>query len=574
MTDTTLIPGVTPASRRVVSLWFPRFATDRCRRKLRARPFRTQTGKPAPTEHSGAPLVLAAPEGGAIRLSAVTLTARKAGLFPGQTLADARALSPELAVHDHDPGGDAAALDALADWCRRYTPWAAPSGLESGGAAGLWLDISGCAHLFGGEVAMLDDLTGRLARVGYTVRAGLADTTGAAWAAARFGRPAQAVTIIMAEGKHPETLAHLPIAALRLPPETLDGLDRLGLRNIADLAALPRAGLARRFGELPARRLDQAFGQIDEPISPRAPAPVWRLRTAFPEALGREEDIAAAVRNLAEALCNRLARAERGARRLELCLYRVAGRVDTIEAGTSRASRDPDHLMRLLKEQLDRLPEPPTSAPDPLSAAAEAMVETLTLAAIGTEPLHMTQTGITTDLPNDTERDPDALEQLVDRLSGRLGANNVRRFSARESYLPERVQTSTPALADKQPKTAANTPSDSPWKPALPRPPRLLTRPELVEAVAPVPDDPPVMFRWHGHLHRITRAEGPERIAPEWWRTPDAAAGNTVLDDDTRDYYRVEDEDGRRFWLYRNGLYDRHRNADDPPKWYLHGFFG
>ena len=518
--------------------------------------------------------MLAAPEGGAIRLSAVTLMAQKAGLFPGQTLADARALSPELAVHDHDPGGDAAALDALADWCRRYTPWAAPSGLESGGAAGLWLDISGCAHLFGGEVAMLDDLTGRLARVGYTVRAGLADTTGAAWAAARFGHPTKAVTIIMAAGKHPQMLAHLPIAALRLPPDTLDGLDRLGLRNIADLAALPRAGLARRFGELPARRLDQAFGQIDEPISPRAPAPVWRLRTAFPEALGREEDIAAAVRNLAEALCNRLARAERGARRLELCLYRVAGRVDTIEAGCSRASRDPDHLMRLLKEQLDRLPEPPTSAPDPLSAAAEAMVETLTLAAIGTEPLHMTQTGIVTGFPNDTERDPDALEQLVDRLSGRLGANNVRRFSARESHLPERVQTSTPALVDRRPEPATNNSSESPWKPTLPRPPRLLTRPELVEAVAPVPDDPPVMFRWRGHLHRITRAEGPERIAPEWWRTPDAAGGNTVLDDDTRDYYRVEDEDGRRFWLYRDGLYDRHRNADDPPKWYLHGFFG
>ena len=570
MTDTTLIPGVTPASRRVVSLWFPRFATDRCRRKLRARPFRTQTGKPAPTEHSGAPLVLAAPEGGAIRLSAVTLMAQKAGLFPGQTLADAHALSPELAVHDHDPGGDAAALDALADWCRRYTPWAAPSGLESGGAAGLWLDISGCAHLFGGEVAMLDDLTGRLARVGYTVRAGLADTTGAAWAAARFGHPTKAVTIIMAAGKHPQMLAHLPIAALRLPPDTLDGLDRLGLRNIADLAALPRAGLARRFGELPARRLDQAFGQIDEPISPRAPAPVWRLRTAFPEALGREEDIAAAVRNLAEALCNRLARAERGARRLELCLYRVAGRVDTIEAGTSRASRDPDHLMRLLKEQLDRLPEPPTSAPDPLSAAAEAMVETLTLAAIGTEPLQMTQTGIKTGLPNDNERDPDALEQLVDRLSGRLGAQNVRRFSARESHLPERVQASAPALADMPQQSACKTP----WTPAQPRPPRLLTRPEPVEAVAPVPDDPPVMFRWRGHLHRITRAEGPERIAPEWWRTPDAAAGNTVLDDDTRDYYRVEDEDGRRFWLYRDGLYGRHRNADDPPKWYLHGFFG
>lgn len=514
--------------------------------------------------------MLAAPEGGAIRLAAVTLEAQKAGLFPGQTLADARALAPEIVVHDHDPGGDAAALEALTDWCGRYTPWAAASGLETGGAAGLWLDVSGCAHLFGGEAAMLEDLTGRLARVGYTVRAGLADTTGAAWAAARFGTPRKAVTIILPPDEHPDALAPLPIAALRLPPDTLDALERLGLRRIADLAALPRAGLARRFGELPARRLDQALGEIDEPISPRAPAPVWRLRTAFPEALGREEDIAAAVRNLTEALCNRLARAERGARRLELCLYRVGGRVDTVEAGTSRPMRDPDHLMRLLKEQLDRLPEPPSMAPDPLSAAAEAMVETLTLAAVTSEPLQMAQTG----LEGGRDRDPAALDQLVDRLSGRLGPDNVRRFAARESHLPERVQASTPALIGPKPGKPDKSDARAAWQAPLPRPPRLLTRPEAVEAVAPVPDDPPVMFRWRGNLHRVTRAEGPERIAPEWWRTPDAAGGSTVLDSDTRDYYRVEDDAGRRFWLYRDGLYDRQRSADEPPKWYLHGFFG
>ncbi len=228
-------------------------------------------------------LVMAMPEGGAVRLSAVTLAAQKAGLSPGQTLADARALMPDVPVHDADPAGDGATLERIAAWCTRYTPWTAPSGLESGGAAGIWLDVSGCAHLFGGEAPMLDDMTTRLANIGYTARAGLADTAGAAWAAARFGKP----------------------------------------------------GKARRFGELPARRLDQALGRVDEPISPRVPAPVWRLRTAFAEALGREEHIAAAARNLTEALCNRLARAERGARRLELCLYRVGGRVDTIMAGTA-----------------------------------------------------------------------------------------------------------------------------------------------------------------------------------------------------------------------------------------------
>lgn len=558
MTNTILIP----AERRVVSLWFPRFATDRCRRRLRQHTLHKGNG--ARARPDTAPLVLAAPEGGAIRLAAVTLNARKAGLFPGQTLADARALASEIAVHDHDPGGDATALDALAIWCRRYTPWAAPSGLESGGACGLWLDVSGCAHLFGGEAAMLKDLTGSLDRVGYTTRAGLADTTGAAWAAARFGLPARDANIIIPPGEQAQTLSSLPIAALRLPPESLNAFERLGLRNIADLTALPRAGLTRRFGELPVRRLDQAFGEIDEPISPRAPAPVWRLRTACPEALGREEDVAAAVRNLVEALCNRLARAERGARQLELCLYRVAGRVDTIEAGTSRASRDPDHLIRLLQEHLDRMPGPPTSAPDALSAAAEAMVETITLAATRSESLQMTQTG----LSGGRDTDLAALERLVDRLSGRLGPDNVRRFAARESHLPERVQASSPALARSQAQ------SHDVWQAPLPRPPRLLTCPEPIEATAPVPDDPPVMFRWRGRLHRIARAEGPERIAPEWWRTPDTADNHTVLDVDTRDYYRVEDTDGRRFWLYRDGLYDRNRYTKDPPKWYLHGFFG
>ena len=504
------------------------------------------------------------PEGGAVRLSAVTLAARKAGLAPGQTLADARALAPDIAVHDADPAGDAATLARIADWCTRYTPWTAPSGLESGGAAGIWLDVSGCAHLFGGETAMLDDMTARLAAIGYTTRVGLADTAGAAWAAARFGQPGGARRVIVPPGEHGAALAAFPNAALRLPADILDGLDRLGLRNIGELNALPRSGLARRFGELPARRLDQALGRIDEPISPRAPAPVWRLRTAFAEALGREEHIAAAARNLTETLCNRLARAERGARRLELCLYRVGGRVDTVTAGTSRASHDPDHLARLLDAQLERLPEPPTSAPDPLSAAAEAMVETLTLAATVTEPLRAAQD----QLVGARDADPAALDRLVDRLAGRLGPDNVMRFRARDTHLPERVQTGRPALAEPQDTESAG------WQPSLPRPPRLLARPEPVEAMAPVPDDPPVLFRWRGRAHRVVRAEGPERIEPEWWRQPEA--DNTyVLDRTTRDYYRVEDTDGRRFWLYREGLYDRSHPAGDDtaPRWFLHGLF-
>jgi protein ImuB len=480
---------------------------------------------------------------------------------------------PDLAVADFDPADDAAACEALAGWCTRYTPWTAASGAEFGGAAGIWLDVSGCAHLFGGEDAMLADMVRRLSAVGHAVCAGLADTPGAAWAAARFGRTARTV---VAPGGQMAALAPWPLAALRLPGDAVDGLERLGLRTVGDLEALPRAGLARRFGELPSRRLDQAAGRIDEPISPVAPAPVWRLRTAFAEALGRDEDIAAAARNLAEALCNRLARAERGARRLELCLYRVGGRVDTVTAGTSRASRDPGHLMRLLAEQLERLPAPPSAAPDPLSAAAEAMVETLTLAATATDPLSAAQVA----LDNRREADPAALERLVDRLAGRLGPDGVMRFTARDTHLPERVQAATPALEGRK------TTDSGAWRHALPRPPRLLARPEPVEAVAPVPDDPPVVFRWRGRVHRVVRAEGPERIEPEWWHPPAVPGRDTAIDDATRDYYRVEDADGRRFWLYRAGLYDRapacakpelrcgEGRPAAPPRWYLHGLFG
>jgi protein ImuB len=511
------------------------------------------------------------------------LAAQEAGLFPGQTLADARALEPKVAVDDADPAGDLAALAAFATWCGRYTPWTAVDGLENGGAGGLWLDITGCAHLFApdqqGEDALLDDLVGRFAAAGYAARAGLADTPGAAWAVARFAYPAGArfsnpmgTSTIVPPGEQQAALAALPIAALRLPAETIDGLARLGLRQIGDLTALPRAGLARRFGETVTRRLDQALGHMAEPLSPQAPAPSWRVCANFAEPLGEPAAVGAAVNRLTEALCARLATADRGARRLELSLYRVGGddvrnggvrnggistgRVDTVNVGTSRASRDAGHLLRLINEQLDRLPEPhPDSA-----QAIEQAIEFMSLTARITESLPAAQTSY---IGGGRKSDSIGLEQLIDRLAARLGAGNVVRFEPRESHLPERAQAVSPALGS-TPKPAP------PLLPtmACPRPPRLLPRPEPVTAIAPVPDDPPMLFRWRRRSHRIVRAEGPERLAPEWWRRPSA------LGHDTRDYYRVEDADGRRFWLYREGLYDRDGHISEPPRWYLHGFFG
>ena len=508
-----------------------------------------------------------------VRLAAVDLAAQAAGLFPGQSLADARALEPGVSVDGADAAGDQAALAAFAAWCARYTPWTAVDGLEAGGAGGLWLDITGCAHLFGpderGEAALLGDLVRRFAAAGYSARAGLADTPGAAWAAARFAcqtaGPASGAHFIVAPGKQHDALTHLPIAALRLPAETVAGLDRLGLRRIGDLTALPRAGLARRFGETVTRRLDQALGQAPEPLSPQPPAPSWRVCANFAEPLGEPAAVAAALQHLTEALCSRLAAAGRGARRLELALYRVggggglkiggiaAGRVDTVTAGTSRANRDAGHLLRLLGEQLDRLPEP---QPESFGADDQA-IEFLTLTATVTEPLPAAQTSYIAGAT-----DAGGLDPLIDRLTARLGGANVVRFESRESHLPERAQTVAPALGD---RAALPFPP-----PPCPRPPRLLPRPEPVSAIAPVPDDPPVLFRWRRHSHRIVRAEGPERLAPEWWRA--TAPAPSPLGNDTRDYYRVEDADGRRFWLYREGLYDD--GSREPPRWYLHGFFG
>ena len=523
-----------------------------------------------------------------MRLAAVDLAAQSAGLFAGQSLADARALEPGVSVDDADPTGDLTALAAFATWCARYTPWAAVDGLEHGGAGGLWLDITGCAHLFApgkaGEAALLDDLVRRFAAAGYSACAGLADTPGAAWAVARFVDPAGArfacpadrATLIVAPGKQQDALAALPIAALRLPAETVAGLDRLGLRRIGDLAALPRAGLARRFGEVVTRRLDQALGHLAEPLSPQPPAPSWRVSANFAEPLGEPAAVTAAVGHLTEALCRRLDSAGRGARRLELALYHIgggtgvraggiaAGRVDTVAVGTSRASRDAGHLLRLINEQLERLPEP---LPDS-SGAVEQAIEFLTLTAVATESLAAAQTSyIGRGGPQGTDTSDTAdLNPLVDRLAARLGNDNVVRFEARESHLPERAQTVVSALKStvREIATAAAPPI------SCPRPPRLLPHPEPVTAIAPVPDDSPLQFRWRHHSHRIVRAEGPERLAPEWWRP--AALASTRLDNDTRDYYRIEDADGRRFWLYRDGLYDG--SSNEPPRWYLHGFFG
>jgi protein ImuB len=441
-------------------------------------------------------------------------------VLPGLSLADARALLPNLAAFSADPAGDATSLGRLADWCSRYTPLVAIDGSD-----GLWLDITGCAHLFGGEAALIADLRHRLGRLGYRSQAAAADTPGAAWAAARFRA---APVEIVPPGTARAALAELPVAALRLPPAMISELERLGLRRIADLYPLPRAALARRFGLLPGERLDQALGRCDEPISPRLAPPCHLARQVLAEPFLDPDSIAAVLQRLLARLCPELAEAGQGVRRLELLCYRVDGRLVRLAVGTSRPTRDERALARLFAERLERI--------DPGFG-----IEAVALAASAVEPLADLQLALQRG-PADGATD---LAPLIDRLGNRLGFQRLARAVPQESHLPERAVLRQPA--DAMMPAASAWPAGGMQLPELPV--RLLPRPEPVTAAG----DPPREFLWQSRRHRIRHAEGPARIEPEWWRAGGGA---------TRDYWRLEDEDGRRFWLYGQA-----------GSWYLHGLF-
>ncbi len=486
-----------------------------------------------------------------LRLTAVNRAAERAGLRPGMALADARTILPGLAVRTADQAGDAKALSRLAGWCGRYSPWTAAGGIsagetqqgaeilrvetpriETGGGAGIWLDATGCAHLFGGEEAMLDDMTGRLAGLGFAVRAAMGDTPGCAWAVARYAQKGK-TSIVIPPGETRAALAPLPPAALGIGAAQALELHGLGLKRIADLLALPRAPLAARFGEGLRARLDAALGEGAESLSPALPATPLVARLAFAEPIGTAEDIAAATDRLLADLCGLMERAGKGARRLVLTAWRLDGTTARIAIGTARASRDPAHLTRLFAEKLAGI--------DPGFGLDE-----MTLAVPLQEELGAAQPSLGSE-----QKGTDSLATLVDRLANRLGAHTVLRPATRESHLPERAAGLVPATG--------LFAGDVGIPLTNPRPVRLLRPPEPIETIAGEPHGPPHQFRWRRVLHRVVRCEGPERIAPEWWR--DGKGG-------TRDYFHVEDSDGRRFWLYRE---DR---GEGDREWFLHGLFG
>lgn len=471
---------------------------------------------------------------GVRRLGCVDFAAARLRLYPGQKATDAFALVPDLAAAEAEPQADAAALEALVDWCVRYSPAVAADPPD-----GLFLDITGLAHLWGGEAALMDDFATRLAANGLPFRCAIADTPAAAWALAHFG-PDQALA---APGAQAEALGPLPPAALRLDEAAAQQIERLGFRRLAQLFALPRAPLARRFGAAVLDRIDQALGRSGEALAFRRPPTPWIARLAFPEPISAPPDMARVGADLAQRLCARLERDGKGARRFELFFHRLDGASPSVGVGLAFPGREAGRIAKLLQSKIETI--------DPGFG-----VEAATLTAAEVETLAARQSRLDNVADHGIE---EGISPLIDRLANRLGEDRVWRAAPAESHVPELSQVRVRPLTA---RTKAR-----PWNPETPRPIRLFRRPEPLEAViALTPDDPPTQFRWRGRLHRVRRADGPERIAEEWWkRDIDEISVAHV-----RDYYRVEDTEGARFWLFRAGLYAPGSAA----KWWLHGLFG
>ncbi|AXI44941.1 protein ImuB [Sulfitobacter sp. SK012] len=461
-------------------------------------------------------------------IHATSAAARARGVAVGDRVVDAQAIHPDLHVEQADPEGDTALLKRLAMWARRWSPWTVSDG------DGIVLDVSGVAHLFGGEDALLRDMATRFAMQGLVARLAMAPTRGAAQMLARYGAQGAICDVDTVA----VMLGPLPVAALRLSADMVRLLDRLGLKTIGALDAVPRVALMRRFAgreeaDNPLILLDRALGRMADPLSAPPDAQVWIARSKLAEPV---MDPVPHLDALAEDLCAQLASTEQGARRLRLTIYRVDGEWRSRDVATAQASREPAHFVRLVAGKLEGV--------DPGFG-----FDLITLEALRAEPLSLHQDRL--DGARDAQRDVAA---LLDRLTAKLGPEKITWDVWVESHLPERVARQVPAL------TGAGA---APPVLSRDRPLRLMEPAEEIAVLYAVPEGPPARFRWRRVAFLTARHEGPERIAPEWWRD----RPGTRL----RDYYKVEVQDGRRFWMYREGVLGDHRGSD--PRWFLHGFF-
>ncbi|MFN0262268.1 Y-family DNA polymerase [Tepidamorphus sp. 3E244] len=511
-------------SRRYLAVWFPFLPRDRHAWQAR------RCNRPVET-----PLCFTTKERGALRISAVDPAAADLGIAAGMKLADARAQLPRLAAIDHDTAADQGWLERLGTSCDRYTPMASIAGTD-----GLILDISGCAHLFGGEEALRANLLAWLSRHAAHVRTHIAGTPHAADAQARFGAPG-----ITPSGGEAQAASPLPVEALCCEAEAVTALRRAGLKTLGDLACRPRSVLAARFGKEAVSRLARILGEEDIGITPRRPLPPLSLERRLAEPIADVDTVLDIIGQLATGMADELRRRGEGGRRFAARLFRVDGHVTTLEVETARASRDADAVMRLFHERIETMNQPlePGYGFDLVRLATPAV-----------EQMDARQNS----LDGHAEED-DAVSDLVDRLVTRLGREAVLEYGANQSHLPERAASEHAADTHGTNRAQWITPRDGE---APLRPVHLFRRPEPIETLAQIPDGPPLRFRWRRVLHEVARGEGPERIAPEWWQPGE--------DIHIRDYYRLEDSQGRRFWVYREGTYEDTRQ---PPRWYMHGLF-
>jgi protein ImuB len=497
-------------SKRFVSIWFPYLTTDWHARKqlqLREKAF-----------------VLKVTVRNRVVITAANALAKAQGIYENMVLADAKALYPSLHVMDDKPTLSTQLADRIAEWCIRFTPIACADHPN-----GVLLDASGCTHLWGGEEAYLNDISKRLSQRGYTVRVAIADTIGCAWAMARYSNQR-----IVEKGKQSTALLDLPAAALRIDEETNEVLHKLGLRKIRDIIAIPGKSLRRRFDATLIQRLQQAIGEEEENIVPVYPIEPYQERLPCIEPIKTKEGIEIALQHLLDSLCSRLRKEGKGLRKAFFRAYQLDGGTSGIEISTNQPSQNVEHLFQLFGIKLSSIE--PKEGIELFLLEATVVEEVLAKQ----EGLWTTQSGLLNGEVLD----------LMDRFTNRLGREAVQRFLPTEHYWPERSYKKAGDL-NERPTTE--------WKLDRPRPLQILSPPEFIEVTAPVPDYPPLSFRYKGQLHIVAKADGPERIEQEWW----------IHEGDHRDYYAVEDEEGKRYWLFRSG----HYNETKSPKWYLHGFF-
>ena len=498
-------------SRRIVSMWFRHLATDQM---IIRRP-----------ELKDVPFVLASPERGRMMVKAANTVAEANGIEPGMVVADARAVFPSLEVIDNEPQMPVKHLNELAERCIRYTPIVAidpPNGLI--------LDVTGCAHLWGGEHLYLRDITNRFENAGYDLRAAIADTIGAAWAVCRYGQK----TPIIEPFCQADALLPLPPAALRLEPEVLQRMQKLGLYQIRNFIGMPRSVLRRRFGQQLLNRLDHAIGPSNEVITPIKPIEPYQERLPCMEPIVTAKGIKIALKRLLETLCRRFEREGKGLRSAIFKGYRVDNIIEQIDIVTTGPSCNAEHLFKLFELKISTI-EPAWG------------IELFLLEAPLVEDLPIIQEALWNSASNHQNK---GILELLDRLAGRAGMGAINRYLPAEHYWPERsVKTATSLL--EKPQTV--------WRTDRLRPILLLSKPEIIDVVsAPIPDYPPMLLRYKGKLHHIKKADGPERIEQEWWLEQGLH----------RDYYCVENEHGERYWIFRLGHYNRTK-----PEWFVHGFF-